>query len=149
MSQDDLQAALERMKALPIETKVARYIQLRDAKAKHKREFEARAAEFDFLMQGIQNYLLAEADAKGVTGFKCDGVGTTYTAENQRFSIADDAAFRGFVLETADLDFFERRVGSKHVQEWMKENRGILPPGLNVFREREMRVRKAGEKPKD
>lgn len=148
MTEPELQAVLDKMKALPIEVRVQRFIALRTAKATAKKAFEAQEAEFNFLMEGIQNQLLADADAKGVTGFTTPH-GTTYTAETKKISISDDTAFYGFVLARADLDFFERRVSSRHVDEYMKDNGGTPPPGLNIFREREMRVRKANEKAKD
>lgn len=130
---------------MPTDRLVKLFIKMRGAKGAAKKVFDAQAAEFDAIMEACENNMLKRADAEGVTGFTTP-FGTTYTAETSRISIADDAAFFGFVLEQGDLDFFERRVSSTHVGNYMKAHEGTSPPGLNIFRERIMRVRKAGEK---
>lgn len=57
--------------------------------------------------------------------------------------IADENAFFNFVLEQGDLDFFERRIKATHIKEWSVANEGKVPPGLNIFRELTMKVRRS------
>ena len=96
---------------------------------------------FKAALEAVEASLIAAAQAQGVTGFKTEA-GTTYLDERMLTSIADDNAFFNFVREQGDLDFFERRVKVAHVKEWMEANGGHLPPGLNVFRELTMKVRR-------
>ena len=118
----------------------------REAKAAAKREAEEKAAQFDAIMDTAEATMLASCLTSGETGFTTP-FGTTYIQETVKISLADDEAFFKFVRETGDLDMFERRVGAKHVQDYMKLNGGTTPPGLSIFRENVLRVRKAsGEK---
>lgn len=144
-------ALTEFMKKLPaadVEKLMRLYLNLRTQKAAIKKHADAVDAEFKLLMETIENHMLAKADAAGVTGFNIKEVGTSYTAEEKKVSIADDAAFYPFVasLGVDGLEFFERRVAVTFVDKWMQANGGTAPPGLNFFRNRVMRVRKANEK---
>lgn len=121
------------------------YVKTREAKATANREAEAVEARFKAIMQGCENAMLLSCSKQGDTGFATE-FGTAYQAETMKISIADDAAFFDFVKASGDLDFFERRVAVKHVQEHMAQADGSAPPGLSIFKERVMRVRKAGEK---
>ena len=130
---------------LPRDKLVKLFVRTRDEKSKAKREADAVEAQFKLIMESCENTMLASCDATGDTGFTTP-YGTTYQAETMKISIADDAAFFDFVKQQGDLDFFERRVASKHVQAHMALNNGAAPPGLNIFKERVIRVRKASEK---
>lgn len=140
----------EFMKKLPaadVEKMMRLYLRLRTQKATIKKHAEAVDAEFKTLMEAIENHMLQKADTAGVTGFNIKGVGTSYTAEEKKVSIADDDAFYPFVasLGVDGLEFFERRVAVTFVDKWMQDHDGNPPPGLNFFRTRVMRVRKASE----
>jgi aspartate ammonia-lyase len=130
---------------LPVDKMVKLFVKVREAKAKATKAAGVIEANYKAVMEACENHMLAAADKAGVEGFRTE-FGTTYTAETSKVSIADDQAFFAFVKEKGDLDFFERRVSSTHVANYAAANEGALPPGLNVFRERVMRVRKAGEK---
>lgn len=145
MQPEQLTQFLSSIPAMNAEKKVKLYLKLREHKAAANKAHEEAEAEVKLIMQTIENHMLADADKAGVTGFTTP-YGTTYTAETKKISIADDSAFFAHVLEQKDLDFFERRVSSTHVDAVMKENGGTAPPGLNIFRERVMRIRKASEK---
>jgi hypothetical protein len=146
MPPEQVDALLLKVQGLNVEQRVKLYLKLRQGKSAIKRHLDAVEGQYKLVMETIENLLLADADKQTVSGFTIAGVATTYTAEEQKISIADDSAFFTYVLTSQDLNFFERRVSVTHVKEHMKLNGGVPPPGLNIFRERVMRVRKAGEK---
>lgn len=125
----------------PIDKRVAKFVALRDARAKSNKDATNLDQAYKGALEAIENSLIADAQRQGVEGFKTDA-GTTYLAEDVKVSIADEHAFFTFVKESGDLDFFERRVKSAHVKEWQEANGGVFPPGLNVFRELSMKVRR-------
>jgi hypothetical protein len=145
MNTEDLAKFLDTINNFELDKLVKLYVKTRDAKSVAKKAFTEQESQYNQVMDRCENIMLAKADAAGVEGFKTD-FGTTYIAETAKISIADDTAFFAFVKDLGDMDFFERRVSSTHVQDWMKESGGMAPPGLNIFRERVMRVRKASEK---
>jgi gamma-glutamylcysteine synthetase len=139
-----LKAFVATIPAMPVEKRVKLFLKTRAAKSEAQKSFDEQEAQFKQIMEACQNTMLADADKQGITGFKTP-FGTTYADETVRYSIADGHAFYTFVQAQKDLDFLERRVSSTHVKEYMEANGGTLPPGLSVFRERVMRVRKAGK----
>lgn len=141
-----LEAFLLTIPSMPIEKRVKLFVKTREAKSVAKKAFDEQEAQFTRIMDTCQNSMLKDAQVQGVTGFNTP-FGTTYKAETAKYSIADDVAYEAF-LKTQEHPFlfFERRVAATHVGEWIEANGGVLPPGLNVFRENVMRVRKAGEK---
>ncbi len=142
MNEAELNKFLEVIPTLPVEKLVKLFTRTRDAKAAGQKVWDAQEAEFKAIMAACESFMLKRADEDGVTGYKTP-FGTTYTAETSKITIADDTAFFDFVREAGDLDFFERRVSTTHVGNYMKAHEGLAPPGLNIFRERVMRVRKA------
>jgi hypothetical protein len=118
------------------------YIKIRDQKTEESRVWGEREAKLNGDLKAIELELLRRSQEEGVTGYKVAGVGTAFQATTTKVSIADDAVFYQFVKDTGDLDFLERRVSSKHVTEYMAANDGRLPPGINTFRELNMRIRR-------
>lgn len=140
-SLDDL---LKVIPTMPVEKLVKLFVRTREAKSAESKVWEAKEAEFNRIMEACENQMLKAADETGVEGFKTP-FGTTYTAIDTKITIADHEAFEKFVKEQDDFGFFQSRVAVKRVQEYMeKQGEGSTPPpGLNVFRERKMRVRKS------
>lgn len=143
MPDDQLAAMKATVGEMPVEKKMRLYLRLRDGKQAITKHLEKVEAQYKDLMSVLENQMLADADKNKVTGFTVAGIGTSYTATIDKFSIADDAAFTKFIMEQADVGYLERRVSSTYVKEYMDAHDGKLPPGLNKFSERAMRIRKA------
>lgn len=148
MEKEALDAFIASIPAMSTEKQVKLFIRTREAKAMATKLYDAEQAQFKAIMGTCENLMLATADAQGTTGFKTD-LGTTYTAESQRASVADHAAFHAFLdalpPEADRYGFFETRLSQTRIAEYT-ETTGSPPPGLNIFRERNMRVRKVSEK---
>ncbi len=139
---DMLKRIGDRAKDKPIEARVAKYVQLRDARAASNKAPDEIDRAYKECLEALEASFLASAHEQGVSGFKTQH-GTVFSEEQVLASIADEAAFFNFVLEEGDLDFFERRIKITHIREYAKMNGGRFPPGLNIFREFKMKVRRA------
>lgn len=126
----------------PVDKRVAKFVQLRDQRAAATKEYEVVDKLYKETLSAIENSLIHDAQAQGVTGFKTEA-GTTYMEEKLSASIADEGVFFQFVKDQGDLDFFERRIKVTHIKEWAVNNDGRMPPGLNYFRELTMKVRRS------
>jgi hypothetical protein len=130
---------------VPVDTLVKIYVKIRDAKSAAKKEFEKAETAWNEKLALITTELKARAQAAGVEGFKTE-FGTVYLSEIMQISCADWGAFGEFLKDKDPLEYMEKRISSTAVKNYMKTSGGVLPPGVNVFREIEARVRRAGEK---
>ena len=139
-------AELERLRntasAAPVDKRVAKYVKLRDERAATNKAADQFDKEYKQTLVAIEASILKDAHEQGVTGFKTEA-GTAYTEEVMVASIADDKIFFDFVRASGDLDFFERRLKVGHIKEYADANGGVIPPGLNTFRELKIKVRRA------
>lgn len=126
----------------PVEKRVAKYVQIRDARAESNKRNDVLDKAYKDCLESIESSLLATAHEVGTDSFKTP-FGTAYKAEQLQCSIADENLFFDFVRQEGDLDFFERRLKVTHIQEYVKEHDGQFPPGLNIFRELKMKVRRS------
>lgn len=138
----DLTALRETAGAVPVDKRVAKYVKLRDERAATNKEADRYDKEYKITLEAIEASILKDAHEQGVTGFKTEA-GTAYTEEVMVASIADDKIFFDFVRELGDLDFFERRLKVSHIKEYADANGGVIPPGLNTFRELKVKVRRS------
>jgi len=116
------------------------YIKIRDARARLSKAYDAEDKLLKEQLSIVTAELLKRLNERGATQTKTE-FGTAFVGEDMQVSIADEDAFRSFVLEQQDLNWYQRRVKVEHLREYMGVNGGRLPPGLNVFRERTISVR--------
>jgi len=140
--QERFEAALASLAALTPDQLVKRYVQTREKKSARAKVWAEEEAQYNRIMERIENLLLKVADEQKVQGFKTV-YGTTYTDKTMKLSIADDVAWEAWLRKQEHpFVFFERRVAVQQVKNYMAANDNALPPGLNKFEERVMRVRK-------
>jgi hypothetical protein len=148
MEQEALDQFIASVALMPVEKKMKLYVKIREAKAAATKAYDQEQAQFKKIMETCENLMLGDADKQGVTGFKTE-VGTSFIQEEVKIGIADHSAFTSFLdslpPEVDRYGFFEARVSSNRVKDYIKAT-GAQPPGLNVFRERVMRIRKASDK---
>ena len=130
---------------VPVDRLVKIYVKMRDARSALKKEFEAADEKIELQMKQVGVELKARAQAEGVDGFKTE-FGTMYMQETLKTSCADWGIFGEFLKDHDPLTFLEKRVSSTAIKEYMKEHEGELPPGINIFKEIEARVRRGNEK---
>ena len=68
--------------------------------------------------------------------------GTIILSQKTRYSTHDWDAFKSFVLEHQVLDLFEKRIAQTNMKQFLEENPGVVPPGLNSDSEYAITVRK-------
>lgn len=123
-------------------TKMAKaYIKLRDARTELKREFESK----DNALKAKQERLEAEM-LKFLNSNEMDSVktaeGTFYRQEEITPTGSDWDAFYKWVSQNDAFDALERRIKKTFIKEYMEMNSGAIPPGVSVYREYVVRVRR-------
>ena len=110
----------------------AKYIALRDFKAKFKAEYEAKAERITNRMDEIEAEMMGFLNATGQDSAKTAS-GTFFKKTSTNSKVADRDAFLSFVLENRAINFLENRVNNTAVTEYI-ETHGSLPPGVDVTR---------------
>lgn len=120
---------------------IGKYVELRDKKSAAKAKYDAYVKNIDDKLHRLEAYLLKQIDAQGVESFK-SAHGTAYTQEVTRCSGSDWPAIWAYIKEHDRFDLLEKRISSKTAKE-IQETTGDYPPGINVFTERKVVVRRA------
>lgn len=124
-----------------MEELVAKYIELRDTKAKIESETKAKVAKIVDVMDKIEAVILAEFQASGVESVRTAN-GTAYKQTRSSATVADWDAALGYIQANNLWHMLERRV-SKQAVEQFKEAHGELPPGLNWREEVVINIRRS------
>ena len=121
---------------------VTAYNAIRDARTVKRHAWEAE----DLALEADQNQLkVVMLDILNQTGSKAISTnsGTIYRTEKIRPSAADwSAVYDWIIADPERFEALEKRLKPTFVKQYMEENDGAIPPGINVHREFEVNVRR-------
>jgi hypothetical protein len=129
--------------SLTVDTVVSKYIALRDKRSELKKSYEAEDSKYKEAQEKCEAWLLAQANALGVDNFAVKGVGTAIKGKDMKVSCKDWTVFHKFVMETGQLDMFERRISRNVLKSYLEEHGDVVPPGLDVIFEQVVTVRRS------
>ena len=72
--------------------------------------------------------------------------GTLSMVSKTRYSTQDWDSFKRFIVENDAVDLLEKRIAQTNMAQFLEENPGVVPPGLNSFSDFEIRVTKPRSK---
>ena len=126
-------------------TEVIPLDKLVDIHAKIKARMDAIDKELAELEEQRTEVRLAIKDqmkALGLTSVQTSN-GTVSLMKKTRYNTQDWDSFKAFVLEHQVVDLLEKRIAQSNMAQFLEENPGVLPPGLNSVTEFDIRVTKA------
>ena len=118
------------------------YVKIRDARAELKKAFDAEDHALKAKLERLEAEMLRVLNETNTESVATDS-GTFYRQENMTPSGADWDTFYRWVGEHQAFDALEKRIKKTFVQDWMDEHDGTPPPGVNVYREFVVRVRRS------
>lgn len=121
---------------------VKAYLNLRDARTTLKREFEDKDKDLKGKQEKLEGLLLKFLSENNMDSVKTSN-GTFYRQEEITPTGADWHAFYEWVRENDAFDFLERRIKKTAISDYMETHEGGLPPGVSVYREYVVRVRRS------
>ena len=68
--------------------------------------------------------------------------GTVSMVQKTRYSTQDWDSFKQFIVANDAVDLLEKRIAQTNMAQYLAENPGSVPPGLNAFSDFEIRVTK-------
>lgn len=117
------------------------YVKLRDAKLELKRKMDEEIAGFDKKLELLEGQMLKFLNESKMDSVKTPS-GTFYRQEEITPTGADWTAFYRWIAENDGFEFLERRIKKTAIKEYMDAHEGGVPPGVNVYREFVVRVRR-------
>lgn len=121
---------------------VQAYSAIRDARTAKRQAWEKEDTALEEDQHKLKVLMLELLNATGAKSINTD-YGTVYRSEKVKPSAADWTAIYGWIAENPErFELLEKRLKSTFVKDFMEENEGAVPPGVNVHREFEVSVRR-------
>jgi hypothetical protein len=136
MSQDTL---------VPLDKLAKIYRKMRDRVSELTREYDTQVELIKAQQAEVVTAMKEQMQALGVTSVRTDQ-GTVVLSVKTRYSTSDWDSFKSFVTEHDALDLFEKRIAQTNMKQFLEENPGVVPPGLNSNAEYDISVRKPSAK---
>lgn len=105
--------------------------------AAYESEVEKIKAQQDAVKTAMKDQMLA----LGVKTVRTDE-GTVVLSTKTRYNTQDWDSFKQFVVTHEAVDLLERRIAQGNMAQFLEENPGLVPPGLNSMTEYAISVRK-------
>ena len=115
---------------------------------KIKMEIDTMTQEYDTKLEVLKGQqdeikfaIKDQMKALGVTSVKSP-FGTVSMMLKTRYNTNDWSSFKDFILAHSAVDLLEKRVAQTNMAQFLEENPGVVPPGLNSVSEFEIRITK-------
>ena len=123
---------------------VSAYIKMRDAKDALTREYEAKINEVKEQMELVEQALLEICKETGQDGGKT-AYGSFSRTIKTRYWTNDWSSMYSFIKEHDAIQLLEQRVHQGNMKQFLAENPGLLPEGLNTDSKYSITVRRASK----
>ena len=118
------------------------YVRIRDARAAASREFELADAVLKGQLVKLEGAMMQILHTQNVESIRTTD-GTFYRQEDVTPQADDWALFYTWVREHDAFDALERRIKKSFIKEHMEAHDGAIPPGVRLYREFVVRVRRS------
>jgi hypothetical protein len=123
---------------------VATYIKMRDSKVALTREFETKVNEIEEQMQLVEQALLEICKSTGQDGGKTTHGTFTRTVKTRYWTNNWDAMYT-FIKSHDAVQLLEQRIHQGNMKQFLQENPGTLPEGLNADARYAITVRRSSK----
>jgi len=104
-------------------------------------EYDSKIETLKAQQDEIKNAMKDMMKAMGVTSVRT-AQGTVVLSVSTRYNTQDWDSFKKFVIEHDAVDLLEKRIAQGNMNQFLEENPGLVPPGLNSSSEYSISVRK-------
>ena len=127
--------------AIPLDKLVKIYRKLRTRMTELTQDYDTQAEVIKAQQDEIKNAIKEQMKAMGVTSVRTTE-GTAVMSVKTRYYTQDWDSFKQFVIDNHALELFEKRIAQSNMAQFLEENPGVVPPGLNSTSEFDISVRK-------
>ena len=126
---------------VPIDRLVKIYRKIKEKIDTLTQEYDTQVETLKAQQDEIRFALKDMMKADGTTSLKTT-FGTVSLMTKTRYSTNDWDSFKRFIVEHDAVDLLEKRVAQTNMGQFLQENPGVVPPGLNSMTEYEIRITK-------
>ena len=116
-------------KPIATETIIGAFVKCRDALNAKRKEFKAYEQDMKSQMAILEKELLIRCQKEGVESFKTKS-GTAYKKKKDWIKVTDWPTAIGTIITDDLIHMLNKSVNKTACKEYMQENNGALPPGL-------------------
>lgn len=131
--------------AIPLDKLAKVYRRIRDEIAVLTKDYDTKVEQLKATQDEIKSEMRDQMKALGVTSVNTPQ-GTVVMSVKTRYSTSDWDSFKKFVVTHDALDLYEKRIAQTNMKQFLEENPGSVPPGLNSSAEYDISVRKPSAK---
>ncbi|HLZ24524.1 MAG TPA: hypothetical protein VKQ30_20610 [Ktedonobacterales bacterium] len=113
-----------------IKTRIDQFLAIRDKISEIEKQHKDFLSPYKLAKEQLEGILLAYLQAAGLDSI-AGSSGTAYRNTKRSATIADPEAFRQFVQANAAWDLADWRANAPAVHDFITENGGVPPPGVN------------------
>jgi hypothetical protein len=117
------------------------HINIRDARNQLRKQYEEADTELKAAQAKLEGVMLDHLNNHGMESVRTEA-GTFYRQEEITPSASDWNALYDWIKDNDAWDALERRIKKTFVKEYQEAHNGGLPPGISVYREYVVRVRR-------
>lgn len=129
--------------AINLDRIVQAFTAIKDARTAKRHAWEAEDLQLEQDQDKLKALMLDTLNGLGGTSITTSH-GTVYRTERVRPSAADWNSVYAWIMADPDrFELLEKRLKATFVKQFMEDNAGAIPPGVNVYREYEVAVRRA------
>jgi len=132
---------MEEEEVIPLDKLVKIYRKLRARMTLLTQEYDTQAEILKAQQEEIKHAIKDQMKAMGVTSVRT-AEGTAVMSVKTRYTTQDWDSFKKFMLEHEAIDLLEKRIAQTNMAQFLEENPGVVPPGLNASAEYDISVRK-------
>ena len=126
---------------IPLDKLAKVYRKIRSKIQVLSQEYETQIEELKAQQQEISAAMKDAMLASGLKSVRTDE-GTIMLGTKTRSTTSDWDSFKQCGVEHQVLDLFEKRIAQTNMSQFLEENPGLVPPGLNSDTEYQITVRK-------
>jgi ribosomal protein L4 len=126
---------------IPLDRLAKIYRKIRDEITAITQEYDSKVETLKAQQDEIKNAMKDMMKAMGVKSVRT-AQGTVVMSVKTVYDTNDWDSFKKFVIEHDAVDLLQKRIAQLNMKQFLEENPGLVPPGLNSNAEYDISVRK-------
>ena len=126
---------------IPLDRLAKIYRKIRSEIATLTQDYDTKVEALKAQQEELKNAMKDMMKTMGVTSVRT-AQGTVVLSVKTRYNTQDWDSFKKFVVEHDAVDLLEKRIAQSNMSQFLEENPGLVPPGLNSHAEYDVSVRK-------